>query len=87
MSALAQWLTVQAVCSDHPHGVLQAAARLEGASIGVDVHMTHGSLDADAEVRAASGICVQDVDEFCIVRGEPVWPVGVLKGRTGRVKT
>lgn len=80
-------LTVQAVGSDHPHSVLQAAARLEGTSIGVDVHMTHWSLNADAEIRAASGVRVQDVDKFRIIRGETVQPIGMLKGRASRVKT
>lgn len=71
MSVKAQRLTVQALRSNHPHGVPQTAARLEGATIGVDVHMTNRSLDANAEVRATSGVCVEDVDKFCIVRREP----------------
>lgn len=59
---------VYAVGGDELHGVLNVAARLEGAAVGINVHVTHGSLDADAEVRRASGVCVQDVHKGGIVR-------------------
>lgn len=49
--------------------------------------MTHWSLDADAEIWAASGVRVQDIDKFRIIRREPVQSIGVLEGRAGRVKT
>lgn len=43
--------TVEARGGDHHDCVLQVAAGLEGAAVGVDVHVTHGPLDANAAVR------------------------------------
>lgn len=38
--------------------ILDVAARLEGAPVGVNVDVSHGSLDADAAVRGPSGVGV-----------------------------
>lgn len=59
--------TVDAVSGNELHCMLNAAARLEGSTVWIDVHVTHGSLDPDAEVRRASGVCVQDIDKGGIV--------------------
>lgn len=79
--------TVYAVGGDELHGVLNVAARLEGATVGVNVHVTHGSLDADAEVRRASGVCVQDVHKGGIVRWQTPRTVCILKAGARRVQT
>jgi len=67
-------------------GVLDVAARLEGASVGVDVHVAHGPLDADAAVRQAARVGVQDVHELGVTRGQDVLVVGVLEGGPGGVQ-
>lgn len=38
--------------------VLDVAARLERAPVGVNINVSHGSLDADAAVRGSSGVGV-----------------------------
>lgn len=38
--------------------ILDVAARLERAPVGVNVNVSHGSLDADAAVRGSSGVGV-----------------------------
>lgn len=38
--------------------ILNVTARLERAPVGVNVNVSHGSLDADAAVRGSSGVGV-----------------------------
>lgn len=72
---------------NHHHGVLKVTAWLEGSSVGVDVHMAHRSLDADAAVWGAPGVGVQNVHEESIIRGQGALGVSVLKGWAGWVQT
>lgn len=67
--------------------VLDVAARLEGASVGVNVNVAHGSLDADAAVWGASGVGVQDVHKLGVIPGQGALVVGVLEGGTSRIQT
>ena len=41
-------LTKQSIVSDLLQGAVQVAARLEASAVGVDVHVAHRLLDADA---------------------------------------
>ena len=72
---------------DSNQRVLDVAARLEGASVGVNIDVSHGPLDADAAVRGAPGVGVQDVHELGIVPGQGALVVSVLEGGTGRIQT
>lgn len=67
--------------------VLDVAAWLESASIGVNVDVAHGSLDADAAVRGAPGVGVQDVHKLGVASGQGALVVCVLKGGTSRIQT
>lgn len=73
--------------SDPHQSVLDVAAWLESASVGVNVDVAHSPLDADAAVRGASGVGVQDVHKLGIVWGEGAGGVCVLEGGTSRVQT
>lgn len=68
-------------CNPH-QGVLDVAAWLESAPIGVDVDVTNRPLDADAAVRRASGVGVQDVHKLGIIPGQGVLVVRMLKSGT-----
>lgn len=59
---------------------MDVAARLEGAPVGVNVHVSKGPLDADAAVRGPPGVGVQDVHELRVVRGQDVLDVRVFEG-------
>lgn len=67
--------------------VLDVAAWLESASVGVDVDVAHGSLDANAAVRGAPGVGVQHVHKLGVVFGQGVLVVCVLEGGTSRIQT
>ena len=90
-----QHLTVglKAVLTEHPKvsdllkGAPEVAARLEAATVWVNVHVADRLLDADAEAQAAPCEGVEDVHEVSIIWGQA--PVGVLplKVRTSWVQT
>lgn len=73
-------------CDPHQR-VLDVAARLESASVGVDVDVAHRSLDADAAVRGAPGVGVQHVHKLGVFFGQSVLVVCVLEGGAGRIQT
>lgn len=66
---------------------MDVTARLESASIGVNIDVTHGSLNADAAVRGASGVGVQDINKLGVISGQGVLVVCMLKGGTSRIQT
>lgn len=73
------------VAIDAPHRdsqqrVLDVAARLERATVGVNVNVSNRSLDADAAARGPPGVGVQDVHKLGIVGGEGGLVVCVFKG-------
>lgn len=68
-------------------GVLDVAAWLEGASIGVDVNVAHWPLDADAAVWGTPGVSVQDVHKLGIISGQGVLIVCMLKSGASRIQT
>ena len=72
---------------DAHQGVLDVAAGLEGASVGEDVDVAHGPLDADAAVRRAPGVGVQHVHELGVLLGQDVLVGGVLEGGPSRVQS
>lgn len=73
--------------SDSQQCVLDVTARLECATVGIDVNVAHGLLDADAAARRTSGVGVQDVHKLGIVSRQSVLNVGVFKAGTCRIKT
>lgn len=68
-------------------GILDVAARLEGASIGVNVDVAHRPLDADAAVWGAPGVGVQDVHELGVISGQSALVICMLEGGTSRIQT
>lgn len=72
---------------DPQQRVLDVAARLESAAVGVNVNVAHGFLDADAAARGAPGVGVQDVHELGIVSGQSVLDVCVFKVGTCWIQT
>lgn len=80
-------LTKYPKVSDLLQSAPEVAARLEAASVGVNVHVTDGLLDPDAEARGASSEGVEDVHEVSVVRRQPPVSVHPLKVRTSRVQT
>lgn len=73
--------------SDSQQCVLDVAARLESAAVGIDVDVAHGLLDADAAARGASGVGVQDVDKLGVISRQSVLNVSVFEAGTCRIKT
>jgi len=73
-------------CKPH-QGVLDVATWLEGASIWVDVNVTHRSLDANAAVWGPPGVGMQDVHKLGIASGQSALVVCVLKSGTSRIQT
>ncbi len=49
--------------------------------------MAHSSLDADASIRGAPGVGVQDVHKLSIVFGQGVLVVCMLEGWTSGIQT
>lgn len=73
-------------CNPH-QGFLDAAARLEGAAIGVNVDVAHRPLDTNAAVRGAPGVGVQDVHKLGIISGKGALVICVLEVGTSRIQT
>lgn len=67
---------------DSQQRVLDVTARLERATVGVNIDVSNRSLDADAAVWGSSGVGVQDVYKLGVVRRESVLVVCVFKGGT-----
>ena len=65
-------LTVQAVLGDVVVDVVEVAARLEGAPVGVEVLVGDRLLDAHAQTHALLGERVDGVHEVRVVGGQPV---------------
>lgn len=80
-------LTKYPQVSDLLQSTPEVAPRLEAASVGVNVHMTDGLLDPDAETQGASREGVEDVHKVSVVGRQP--PVGMhaLKVWASRVQT
>ncbi len=66
---------------------MDVAAWLESATVGVNVNVAHGSLDADAAIRGSPGVGVQYVHKLSIVFGQGVLVVCMLEGGTSRIQT
>lgn len=80
-------LTKYPKVSDLFQSTPEVAARLEAASVGVNVDVTDRLLDPNAETQRASREGVQDVHKVRVVRRQPPVSVRPLKVRTGRVQT
>jgi len=80
-------LTKQSIVGDLLQGAPEVAARLEAPSVGVDVHVAHRLLDADAETQGAPGEGVQHVHKVGVVRGEAAVGVLPLKVWAGWIET
>lgn len=87
MSAVHTLETLDTLQRDPQQRVLDVAARLESAPVGVNVNVAHGSLDADAAARRAPGVGVQDVHKLGIVSGQSVLDVCVFKVGTCWIQT
>ena len=72
---------------NHQQGILEVAAWLEGASVGVNVNVAHRPLDANAAVGGAPGVGVQDVHKLGIISGKGALVICMLKGGTSRIQT
>ncbi|KAG7230798.1 hypothetical protein INR49_019612 [Caranx melampygus] len=60
---------------------MPSLSRLEGASVGVNVNVAHRPLDADAAVRRAPGVGVQDIHKLGIISGQGVLVICMLKNK------
>lgn len=72
---------------DSQQCVLDVAARLESAAVGVNVNVAHRFLDADAAARGAPGVGVQDVHKLGIISGQSVLDVCVFEVGTCWIQT
>lgn len=73
--------------SDLLQSAPEVAARLEAAAVGVNVDMTDGLLDPDAETQGASREGVEDVHKVSVVRRQAPVSVHPLKAWASRVQT
>lgn len=80
-------LTKYPKVSDLLQGSPQIAARLEAASVGVNVNVAHRLLDPDAETQGAPREGVEDVYKVSIVWGEASVGVLALKVWTSWIQT
>lgn len=70
---------------DPQQSILNVAAWLESASIGVNVDVADWSLDADAAVWGAPSVGVQDVHKLGVTSGQGALVICVLEGGTSRI--
>lgn len=85
--------TLQFILTEYPkisdllQGPPEVAARLEAASIRVNVNMANRLLDPDAEAQGPPREGVEDVHEVSVIRRETPMGVHPLKVRTSWVQT
>lgn len=87
MSAAHTLEALDSLQRDPQQCVLDVAARLESATVGVNVNVAHRFLDADAAARGAPGVGVQDIHKLGIVSGQSVLDVCVFKAGTCWIQT
>lgn len=79
------FLTKYAKVCDLLQGSSKVAARLEAASIGINIYMANRLLDANAQTQRASSESVKDIYKVSVVWRQASVSMFTLKVRTGWV--
>lgn len=61
-------------------------SRHSGATIGIEISVTQGRLNADRIAQADTSICVDDVDKFGVRLGQPTSGIRPIEARICRIK-